>query len=99
MVSGIGVIIMKKDLRMLVVGLVSLLISIILAVVTVAVFTVQLGKNIASYDWNKTYTGIQDGIQEIVDDLPGVEIDDVDLTGITGDITDSVEVLETLEEI
>ncbi len=88
-------IIMKKDLRMLVVGLVSLLISIILAVVTALVFTVQLGKSIASYDWNKTYTGIQ----EIVDDLPGVEIDDIDLTGITGDITDSVEVLETLEEI
>lgn len=76
---------MNKDLKLLVTGFVTLLISIVLFVATIVIFAVQLGKNIMDVDWNKVYDSVSDGIEEITDDVPELDLPD--------------SVIETIEEI
>ena len=69
---------MNKDLKLLVTGFVTLLISIVLFVATIVIFAVQLGKNIMDVDWNKVYDSVSDGIEEITDDVPESVIETIE---------------------
>ena len=66
----------KGDIKLLVTGVISLILAVVFAIITVTVFAFQLAQKAGETDWNAMWTQVQSGFNNVIDDI---EIDDIEL--------------------
>lgn len=53
----------KGDIKLLITGVISLFLSMVMAVITIVVFAFGLGGKIKEVDWNKTFKDVSQKIE------------------------------------
>ena len=66
----------KGDIKLLVTGVISLILAVVFAIITVTVVAFQLAQKAGETDWNALWTQVQSGFNNVIDDI---EIDDIEL--------------------
>ena len=59
----------KGDLKLLITGVVSLILAIVFAIITVTTFAVQLAQKAGETDWNAMWKQVEAGFNDVVDDV------------------------------
>lgn len=57
------------DLKLLITGVVSLILAIVFAIITVTTFAVQLAQKAGETDWNAMWKQVEAGYNNVIDDI------------------------------